>query len=83
MQILILTLGILLGYFIHAVGVKQGVALQKDKDVKIVPTPIKSVQERKEKVKSSKAEAEKVAAINNLMDYTGFKQYEQKEGKQW
>ena len=72
MQILTLTLGILLGYFIHAVGVKQGVQLQKGKEVKIVPTPIKSVIEHKQEVIAGKEEKEKVEAIEKMMSYDGF-----------
>jgi len=74
MDILILLGGLLAGYLIYSKGVNDGIALEKGHKVSIVPHPIKKAQERKKATENEKEEDKKVASIENMMNYTGFKQ---------
>lgn len=74
MDILMLIGGMLVSYLIYSKGVQDGIKLEKGHKVSIVPNPIEKAKERKETAKNEKVEEEKVEAINNLMDYDGFKQ---------
>lgn len=73
-DILILIGGLLAGYLIYSKGVKDGIALEKGREVAMLPNPIKKAQERKKVAVNEKEEKEKVASIENMMEYTGFKQ---------
>lgn len=73
-DILILICGLLSGYLIYSKGVNDGIALEKGREVAIVPRPIKKSRERKKEAVNEKEEKEKTESIENMMDYNGFKQ---------
>ena len=74
MDTLILIGGLLVGYLIYSKGINDGIKLEKGHKVTIIPNPIKKVQEHKKEAQNDKAEEEKIASIENMMSYEGFKQ---------
>lgn len=76
MEIIYVLIGLVSGYLIYAKGVKDGKAFAEHKKVDLLPKPIENIKQNKLMKESKKEEKHFIDAVNNMLNYDGFKQKE-------